>query len=218
MVVDSLLDQLAGGHGGIDCCRGRVRLREEWLSVKLADESSTDLDVRVRSDHLEVEDDTACLHCVDHMAQDVHDVLRLYSSQRPREDHEVERVRLDLDRVTGRDTIGDPFGEPWGKRPPRLVNRFGIRIEREHARRVGSDTDCEAAVSAAELEDVLATKVREAVKRSEMRAFRIEDALHHPADSSAWPAGWQVSTCSAYAPVSIGLLIGSWLHSNQPPS
>jgi hypothetical protein len=24
-----------------------------------------------------------------------------------------------------------------------------------------------------------------AVKRSEMRAFRIEDALHHPADSSA---------------------------------
>ena len=127
-------------------------------------------------------------------------------------------MRLDLDRVAGRDTIGDPFGEPWGKRPPRLVNRFGIRIEREHARRVGSDTDCEAAVSAAELEDVLATKVREAVKRSEMRAFRIEDALHHPADSSAWPAGWQVSTCSTYAPVSIGLLIGSWLHSNQPPS
>jgi hypothetical protein len=68
MVVDSLLDQLTGGHGGIDCSRGSVRLREEWLSVKLADESPTDLDARVRSDHLEVEDDTACLHCVDHMA------------------------------------------------------------------------------------------------------------------------------------------------------
>ena len=68
MVVDSLLDQLTGGHGGVDGCRGSVRLREQWLSVKLADESPTDLDVRVRPDHLEVEDDTACLHCVDHMA------------------------------------------------------------------------------------------------------------------------------------------------------
>ena len=75
MVVDSLLDQLTGGHGrvdgcrgSVDGCRGSVRLREQWLSVKLADESPTDLDVRVRSDHLEVEDDTAYLHCVDHMA------------------------------------------------------------------------------------------------------------------------------------------------------
>ncbi len=185
MVVDSLLDQLTGGYGGVDGCRGRVRFRKEWLPVKLADESPADLDARVRSDHLEVEDEPVCLCCVDHMAQDVHDVLRLYSSQRPREDHEVERVRLDLDRVAGRNAIGDPFGEPWRKRPPRFVNRFCIRIEREHIRCVGSDTDCEAAVSAAQLEDVLSMKVRQAVKRSEVRAFRIEDALHHLADSSA---------------------------------
>jgi hypothetical protein len=185
MVVDGLFDELTGGNGGVDRCRGRVRLREEWLPVKLADESPADLDARVRSDHLEVEDEPACLHCVDHMAQDVHDVLRLYSSQRPREDDEVERVRLDLDRVAGRNTIGDPFGEPWRKRPPRFVNRVGIRIEREHIRRVGSDTDCQAAVAAAKLEDILSAKVRQAVKRSEMRAFRIEDARHHLADSSA---------------------------------
>jgi hypothetical protein len=142
MVVDSLLDQLTGGYGCVDGCRGRVRLREEWLSVKLADESPADLDARVRSDHLEVEDEPTCLHRVDHMAQDVHDVLRLYSSQRPREDYEVERVGLDLDRLAGRDTIGDPFGEPRRKRAPRFVDRVGIRIEREHIRRVGSDTDC----------------------------------------------------------------------------
>ena len=115
MVVDSLFDELTGGYGGVDGCHGRVRLCEEWLSVKLADESPADLDARVRSDHLEVEDEPACLHCVDHMVQDVHDVLRLYSSQRPREDHEVERMRLHLDRVAGRNTIGNPFGELWRK-------------------------------------------------------------------------------------------------------
>jgi hypothetical protein len=111
MVVDSLLDQLTGANGGVDGGHGSVRLREEWLTVKLADELPIDLDARVRPDHLEIEDDTACLDCVDHMAQDVHDILRLYSSQRPREDHEVERVRLDLDRVACSDTIGDPFGK-----------------------------------------------------------------------------------------------------------
>ena len=92
---------------------------------------------------------------------------------------------LNLDRVAGRHTIGDPVGEPWRKRAPRCVNRFSIRIEREHIRRVGSDTDCEAAVSAAQLEDVLTAKVRQAVKRSKMRAFRIEDALYHVAHRSA---------------------------------
>jgi len=142
MVVDGFLDELTGGYGGIDGCRGGVRFREEWLSVKLTNESLADLDARVRPDHLEVEDEPARLHCVDHMAQDVHDVLRLYSSQGPREDHEVERVRLDLDRVAGRNTIGDPFGEPLRKRSPRFVNRVVIRIEREHIRRVGSDSDC----------------------------------------------------------------------------
>jgi len=115
-------------------------------------------------------------------------------------------VRLDLDRVAGRDTIGDTLSKLWRKRPPRPINRVGIRIERDHARRVGSDADREATVSAAQLEDFLSAKVREAVERSEMRAFRIEDALDH------------VSTCSAYAPVSMGLLTGSLLHSNQPPS
>ena len=64
--------------------------------------------------------------------------------------------------------MGKRGGEPRGKRPPRLVNRFGIRIEREHARRVGSDTDCEATVSAAQLEDALAPEVGQSVKRSEM--------------------------------------------------
>jgi hypothetical protein len=159
MVVDGLFDELTGGYGGVDGCRGRVRLYEEWLTVKLADESLADLDVRVRSDHLKVEDEPACPHRVDHMAQDVHDVLRLYSSQGPREDYEVERVRLDLDRVAGRNTVSNRFGELWGKRPPRFVNRVGIRIEREHIRRVGSDTDCEATVSTAQLEDALSPEV-----------------------------------------------------------
>jgi hypothetical protein len=189
MVVDGLFDELTGGYGGVDGCRGRVRLYEKWLSVKLADESLADLDARVRSDHLKVEDEPACPHRVDHVAQDVHDVLRLYSSQGPREDYEVERVRLDLDRVAGRNTIGNPLGEPCRKAAPCFVNRFGIRIEREHIRRVGSDTDCEATVSAAQLEDALSTEVGQSVKRSEMRAFRIEEALYHVAHSSASAAG-----------------------------
>jgi hypothetical protein len=111
VVVDGLFDEPAGGYGGVDGCDGRVRFGEEWLSVKLTDESSVGLDARVRSDHLEVENEPPCLHRVDHVAQDVHDVLRLYSSQRPGEDDEVERVRFDLDCVSGRDTVGDSFGE-----------------------------------------------------------------------------------------------------------
>jgi hypothetical protein len=77
-------------------------------------------------------------------------------------------VRLDLDRVAGRNTIGNPLGEPCRKGSPCFVNRFGIRIEREHIRRVGSDTDCEATVSAAQLEDALSPEVGQSVKRSEM--------------------------------------------------
>ena len=73
-------------------------------------------------------------------------------------------MRLNLDRVARRNPIGDPFGEPLRKRPPRFVNRVGIRIERENIRRVGSDTDREPAVSAAQLEDVAPAKVRQAVK------------------------------------------------------
>ncbi len=98
-------------------------------------------------------------------------------------------MRLDLDRVAGRNTISNRFGELWGKRPPRFVNRFGIRIEREHIRRVGSDTDGEATVSAAQLEDALSPEVGQSVKRSEMRAFRIEEARYHVAHSSASAAG-----------------------------
>jgi len=54
---------------------------EERLTVDLAHLSAASLDDRVRADHLQVEHEPARLDRFDHVAQDVHDVLRLDSSE-----------------------------------------------------------------------------------------------------------------------------------------
>ena len=60
---------------------GGVGHAEERFAVDLADDLPVDLDGRVRPDHLQVEDDPAGLDRVDHVAQDVHDVLRVDASE-----------------------------------------------------------------------------------------------------------------------------------------
>jgi len=47
------------------------------LPVDLAYDSSVDLYARVGPDHLQVEHEASGLDCADHVAQDVHDVLRI---------------------------------------------------------------------------------------------------------------------------------------------
>lgn len=97
MVVGGLLDEAAGAHERVDGRGGGVGLPEERLAVDLTDELPVDLDARMGPDHLEIEHHPARPHCVDHVAEDVHDVPGFHSSERPRKDNEVERHWFDFD-------------------------------------------------------------------------------------------------------------------------
>ena len=91
--------------------RGGIGQPEERSAVDLAEGSAVELDPGVRPDHLQVEHHSAGPDRFDHVAQDVHDVLRLYSSERPGEDNEVEGVRLHLDLLAGGNSVGNSLGE-----------------------------------------------------------------------------------------------------------
>ena len=111
VVIDGLFDQTAVEDEGIDRRGGRVSEAEEWLAVDCAEDLAVYFNVRIGPDHLQVEHDAAELHCFDHVAQDVHDVLRLHSSKRPGKDDEIERLGFDLDLFPGSDLIGDALSE-----------------------------------------------------------------------------------------------------------
>jgi len=97
VVVDCLLDQLSGPDERVDC-RGRgIGHPEERFAVDFADDLPADFDRRVRPDHLKVEHVSSRTDSPNHVAQDVHDVLRVDASERPGEDDEIERVRFELD-------------------------------------------------------------------------------------------------------------------------
>jgi hypothetical protein len=91
-----------------------------------------------------VEDEAAWFDRFDHVAQNVHDVLGLDSSERPGEHGEVERVRCELDRLARGDAVEDALGKLSGRRAPRPLHRFGVRIEREHRCGVSRDRDRES--------------------------------------------------------------------------
>ena len=110
-VVNGLFEQPGGAYVSIDGGGGGVSEPEERLSIDLADHAAADLDPGIGPDHLQVQHEPVGLDRVHHVAQDVHDVLRLYSSERPGEDDEVERMGLDLDLLAGGNSIGDPVAE-----------------------------------------------------------------------------------------------------------
>ena len=83
MVVDRFLDKRARRHRGVDRRPRRVGKREQRLAVDLAQLLTVGFDDRVRPDHLQVENEPAGPDCRNHVAQDVHDVLRFHSSERP---------------------------------------------------------------------------------------------------------------------------------------
>ena len=172
--VDGLLHQRSPGHERVDGGRGRVGLPKQRLAVDLAQEPLASLDARVGPDHLQVEHCPAWTHRLDHVPEDVHDVLRLHSSERPREEHEFERAGRDLELLAGRDPVLDAVRKFPGQRPARVLDLLGIRIEGEHACRVRGDADGEPTVAAAELEDALTAEVGQAPQGGEVTAFRIE--------------------------------------------
>ena len=111
VVVDGSLDQSAGVDERVDG-RGRgVGAAEQRLAVDLVHDLPVDLDRGVGPDDLQVEDESAGLDCVDHVAQDVHDVLRVDASERPGEDDEVERLWFELDLPARGDAVRDAFGK-----------------------------------------------------------------------------------------------------------
>ena len=81
VIVDSLLDQLMGSNELVDGGGRSVRAAEERFSVDLTDDLSVAFDGRVGAYHLQVKDEPARGDRIDHVAQDVHDVLRFHSSE-----------------------------------------------------------------------------------------------------------------------------------------
>jgi len=58
-----------------------VGLAEQWLAIDLAKDATAGFHDGVRPDDLQIEHEPSGLDAIDHVAQDVHDVLRLHSSE-----------------------------------------------------------------------------------------------------------------------------------------
>ena len=71
VVVDRLLEQAAGRDARIYGCGSGIRQSEERIPFDLTEESAVDFDARIRTDHLQVEDDTARFHRLNHVAKNV---------------------------------------------------------------------------------------------------------------------------------------------------
>jgi hypothetical protein len=178
VVVDRLLDE----HPALDAVVHRsgcgIGAGEQRLAVDLAQHLALGLDDRVRPDHLQVEHEPTGLDGFDQVAQDVHDVLGLHSSERPREERQVERAGLDLDRLSGGDSIGDARGEIVRQGAAGPLDRLRVRVEREHRGRIGRGGHRQPPVTTAELDHPPAPKVGQPVERCEMHSLRIEDSRH----------------------------------------
>jgi hypothetical protein len=177
VIVDRLLDQAALGDECIDGRGGGVSEAKEGLAVDLAHDSTVDLDARVGPDHLQVEHEPARPDCADHIAQDVHDVLGLYSSERPGEDDEVERVRFDLDLLARGDLVDDAVGKCHRQEAARPLHRFRVGIEGQHAGRLRGDPEREPAVAATELQHALVAEVSEAAQCCDVLTLGVEHAV-----------------------------------------
>jgi hypothetical protein len=76
-----MLDETSLTDERVECRGCSVGLAEERLAVDLADDPSVGLDNWIRPDHLQVESEPTRLDRVHHVAQDVHDVLRVDASE-----------------------------------------------------------------------------------------------------------------------------------------
>jgi len=112
------------------------------------------------------------------LTQDVHDVLRLYSSERPGEEREVELAlrQLDLRRIGGLEA--DPVARFLRCLGPRRANRVVIRIECKDRRGVGRILERDAPFAAAHLDDATTGYVHELTDRGDLDAIRIDDERH----------------------------------------
>ena len=139
VVIDCLVDEMARFDPCIDRpCRSVCPLKHR-LAVYPGDDEPVSLNRWIRPDHLQIKDQPSGLDRFDRTTQDVHDVLRRHTSERPGEDNEIERTRLDL--VLLRPT------RP-GTRPCRRVRRAALRAPRSTASRSGSNATALSAAAA----------------------------------------------------------------------
>jgi hypothetical protein len=121
VVIDCLVEEIARFDPCIDRrCRGVCPLKHR-IAVYPGDDAPVSLNRWIGPDHLQVEDQPVGLDRFDHSSQDVHDVLRRHTSERPGEDNEVERASLDLELLRRCDPEYDPVGEFSGQRFARVI-------------------------------------------------------------------------------------------------
>ena len=90
----------------------------------------------------------------------------------------IERDRFELDFLARSDPVGDAIGKRERKRKACPLDRFGVRVEGEHARRLSGDPEREAAVAAAEFQHAAAPEVAQSAQSGEVGPFRVEHTSH----------------------------------------
>ena len=176
VVVECLLFEHLLGNQEIDRAPGGVGSHEQRAPVDLAQHRAVDLHERMRPDHLEIENDPFRDERFSESTQDVHDVLGLHSSERPREQHDVERRPWDLDGRRRRRREPDALGELGRQGLSRGFDGVFVRIKGEDACGMLRDRHRQPAVATADLEDACAGEVDYPFERREVRSFGIEDA------------------------------------------
>jgi len=96
-----LVDEDAFHGQRVEPAGGCKSAREERASVELAEELAADLDPFGRGHREQVHEGPAGDERCHQPAQDVHDALRLHSSERPGEEDEIDALLLDLDLQYG---------------------------------------------------------------------------------------------------------------------
>lgn len=108
------------------------------------------------------------------ITEDVHDVLRLNSSKRPREEGDVEWPPRRADGI--RDAEFDAPGQRRRARTARLANLDALWVDPKHVRRVLRVEKGEAAVAATQLQHTLAPEVDEFANRVQLEPVDVHRA------------------------------------------
>src|SRR5947207_11571195 len=100
---------------------------------------------------MDVENPTTRSHCLLDVAQDVHDVLGLHSSERPAEERELELSFRQLDLARVRDLEAQALAQLARRLVAGGRDDLLVRVEREHLRAFPRALEAQASLSAADL-------------------------------------------------------------------
>src|SRR5205807_3438566 len=98
----------------------RLQDPDELPRVDEAEPAPAGTDGELEAERVDVEEEAVRSQCPVDVAQDVHDVLGVNSSERPGEERRVELCGRQLDLGCVGDLEADPVAESTGRRAPRL--------------------------------------------------------------------------------------------------